>query len=564
MVIKVVRPRILNNQYHPEHEEKPVVEPTTKTSEDVHGGDEITQSMQDQRFAQQQNHGQKENRQNDTQKQNENTSCQLRGGQKYASSQNQQTEQQQNTNNDQQNDLRLDSSSGQSNNEDHQMTGQQNNDTNQQPQQNESQDNDDTQQNESQQTTIAHGICKRHSQQNELQSSDKDNQKQPQQNESQQSNNDQQDTNNVHRNESQNNNDNHQSQSNNESSTEQRDTNKMEQNEKEHAGEQQDEINQQNNETQQNYEQQNNEIEGEQQNETEESEERILDDSISDDYQEQEDYENDEEYDNEDEFYEEDEEQVDTPRYNTQQVFKINVKHAIKRRLYLAFYRLVEYLSDEEKQPTLLPGQTLILNVKKLMMRQYERKPLDAYYYYRTRSQVILILDNSGSMTWLVTELNTFFKAALKRKDVQIYVAPNGHIEEYYNDKTKRFEVIDHQYAIQQIIKSSLPAIYVGDFDGANTPIELSWTNRVYWICTEKRYKYFSHHDWVGRCLEVDSYGDCKVFRPYHEDDFKGFFGRTSDDEEMITVLKEFAKNVYKQHFWYDKHDIDDFRAENR
>jgi len=561
MVIKVVRPRILNNEYHPEHEEKDVVEPTTKTSEDVHGGDEITQSMKDQRFAQQQNDGQKENQQNDTQQQND--SCQLRGNQKNASSQNQQAEQQQNTNNDQQNDLRLDSSSGQSNNEDHQMTGQQNNDTNQQAQQNESQDNN-TQQNELQQTTTAHAKCKGHSHQNELQSSNEDNQQQAQQNETkQQSNNDQQDNNNVQQNESQNNNDNHQSQSDNESSTDQQDTNNVQRNEKEQAGEQQDETNQQNNETQQqNDEQQNNEIEDEQQNETEESGEQTLDYSTSGDYQEQEDYENDQEYDNEDEFDEEDEEQVDTSRYNTEQVFKINVKHAIKRQLYLAFYRLVEYLSDEEKQPTLLPGQTLILNVKKLMMRQYERKPLNAYYYYRTRSQVILILDNSGSMTWLVTELNTFFKAALKRKDVQIYVAPNGHIEEYYNDKTKRFEQIAHEYAIQQIIKSSLPAIYVGDFDGANTPIELSWTNRVYWICTETRYMYFSHHDWVGRCLKVDSYGNCEVFRPYHEDDFKGFFGRTFDDEEMITVLKEFAKNVYKQRFWYDKHDIEDFSRE--
>ncbi len=54
MTIKVIRPGILYNEYHPEHEQKPVVEPTTKTSEDVHGGDEITQSMQDQRFAQQQ------------------------------------------------------------------------------------------------------------------------------------------------------------------------------------------------------------------------------------------------------------------------------------------------------------------------------------------------------------------------------------------------------------------------------------------------------------------------------------------------------------------------------
>ncbi len=53
MTIKVLRPDILYNEYHPEHEEKDVIEPKTKTSEDVHGGNEITQSMQDQRFAQQ-------------------------------------------------------------------------------------------------------------------------------------------------------------------------------------------------------------------------------------------------------------------------------------------------------------------------------------------------------------------------------------------------------------------------------------------------------------------------------------------------------------------------------
>ena len=195
-------------------------------------------------------------------------------------------------------------------------------------------------------------------------------------------------------------------------------------------------------------------------------------------------------------------------------------------------------------------------------MRQYERKPLNAYYYFRTRSQVVLILDNSGSMEWLIDELDTFFKASLKRKDVQIYVAPNGHIVSYYNDKTKLFEPIDHDYAIRQIIRSGLPVIYVGDFDGANTPIELSWTNRVYWICTETRYKYFSHHDWVGRCLKADASGECEDFRPYHEDDFKGFFGRAFNDEEIITVLKEFAKNVYRQRFWYDKHDIEDFSEE--
>jgi len=432
MVIKVIKPRILNNEFHLEHEEKDVVEPTTKTSEDVHGGDEITQSMEDQRFAQQQS----ENQTQSEQQQNNNTQQQNQQN----NDSNVQTEQQQNNNTQQQN--------------------QQNNDSNVQTEQ----------QNNTQQTS-------ENQQTEEQQNKTEDNNETNQQN------------------------------------------NNSEQNDQQENDKSKNETNRQNNENRQTEDQ------------DDETEEQTLDDSASDDYEEQE----DEEQEQEDE-----KDQEETTQYNTQQAFKINEKHSIKRQLYLTFYRLVEYLSDEEKQPTLLPGPTLVLNVRKLMMRQYERKPINAYYYYTTRSQVVLILDNSGSMTWLIDELDTFFKAALKRKDVIIYVAPNGYIVSYYNDKTKRFEEISHEDAIQQIIKSSLPVIYVGDFDGADTPIELSWSTRVYWVCTEKRYKYFRYHNGVR----------------YNENNFKGFFGRAFDDKEIIAVLKEFVKNIQKQRFWYDKNDI--------
>jgi len=525
MVIKVIKPRILHNEFHPEHEEKDVVEPTTKTSEDVHGGDEITQSMEDQRFAQQQNENQtqSEQQQNDQQNENQQNNETQQQNQNASSQPDDKQTEQQNTKN-QQSEQQNESQSNNENQQNDKQTEQQNN---------QSQNNNDSGQN--QQTT--------EQQQNNTQ----------QTNESQQNNQSQA---NQQQNELQNNND--QQNETNQQQSEQQQTNENQQTEQQNKTE----TNQQNNNSEQNDQQDN----GESQNETnqnDETEEQTLDNSVSDDYQEQEVEEQEHDYDEEqDDYYEDDEDQEDTTQYNTQQAFKINEKHSIKRQLYLTFYRLVEYLSDEEKQPTLLPGPTLVLNVKKLMMRQYERKPINAYYYFRTRSQVILILDNSGSMTWLLDELNTFFKAALKRKDVIIYVAPNGYIVSYYNDKTKRFEEISHEDAIQQIIKSSLPVVYIGDFDGANTPIELSWTNRVYWICPETRYKYFSHHDWVGRCVKVDSHDNCKDFQPYYEDDFKGFFGRTFDDEEMITVLKEFAKNIYKQRFWYDKHDIEDFSEE--
>ena len=506
MTIKVLRPDILYNEYHPEHEEKDVVEPKTKTSEDVHGGNEITQSMQDQRFAQQ----------------TQNNQLQCNNTQlEYDQSHN---------NNDQQ--------TNDSNTQSEQKLVQQNETTQQQNDQNTSSQSDDKQtdqQNNNQQNTNDG------SQQNEWN------------NETKQQNNDIQLDQQTE--EHQNNNDQQLAQQ-NETTEDNNETNQQQteqQNDEPHNS-----NDQQTNDSNTQSEQQND------QNETEdEMKEQTLDDSVSDEHQEQEVEEQEYDYEEEqDDYYEDVEEQEDTLKYNTQQAFNINGELNVKRQLYLAFYRLVEYLSDEEKQPTLLPGSTLILNVKKLMMRQYERKPINAYYYYRSRSQVVLILDTSGSMEWLIDELNTFFKAALKRKDVQIYVAPNGNIEEYYNDKTKLFEPIYHDYAIQQIIRSGLPIIYVGDFDGANTPIELSWNNRVYWICTETRYKYFSHHDWVGRCLKSGVFGECEDFRPYHEDDFKGFFGRAFNDEEIIKVLKEFAKNVYKQRFWYDNHSIKDFSEE--
>jgi chemotaxis protein histidine kinase CheA len=509
MTIKVIKPDILYNEYHPEREEKDVVEPKTKTSEDVHGGDEITQSMQDQRFAQQ------------TQQQNDLLQC---------------------------NNTQLEYNQSRNNND------QQTNDSNAQSEQKLVQQNETTQQQNDQNTSSQSDDKQIEQQNNNQQNTNDGNQQNEWNNETKQQNNN---TQLDQQTEEQQNNNNQQLAQQNEAIEDNNETNQQQTQE------------QQNNEPHNNNDQQTNDsnTQTEQQNDQNETEdetkEQTLDDSVSDDYQEQEVEEQEYDYEEEqDDYYEDVEEQEDTLKYNTQQAFKINGERNVKRQLYLAFYRLVEYLSDEEKQPTLLPGQTLILNVKKLMMRQYERKPLNVYYYYRSRSQVVLILDTSGSMEWLIDELDTFFKAALKRKDVQIYVAPNGHIEEYYNDKTKLFEPIYHDYAIQQIIRSGLPVIYVGDFDGANTPIELSWNNRVYWICTETRYKYFSHHDWVGRCLKEDVDGECEDFRPYHEEDFKGFFGRAFDDQEIIKVLKEFAKNVYKQRFWYDNHSIKDFSEE--
>lgn len=456
MTIIVKKPEILQNKYHYENEEKPIVDAQNKISENYHGGDEVTESVNDQRFAvnesEQQNNQNSEQNKEETEQQNDTLS------QQDSEQTNQQSsEEQQSVNDNKQQQTSEDQNEEEDNN---QQTEQQNNDDNIEHQQSSSdqQTQDDNNEDEDQQNN--------------------------QENEHQQSS----DHQNQHTKDQQQNNQN----------SEQHDNNEDEQNEEENG--------------QQSPEEEEDNEENEQSSEDEED-------------------------------TSEDEEQENTTEYNTEEVAEISKKSRIIKKLYLEFYRLVEYLADEEKVPSTVPGQSIILNIRKLMFRQYEHKPISSYYYYKARSQVVLILDNSGSMDWLVEELNTFFKVALKRRDIEIYIAPNGNIEKYYDFRKKDFVEINHEDAMNQIRQSSLPIIYIGDFDGANTPVELSWTNRTYWICPETRYKYFKSHDWVK----------------YDEEDFKGFFGRAFNDEEIIEVLQQFSKNVMKQKFWYDKHDEKEF-----
>ena len=504
-MIKVYRPQILYNKYNDE-EEKPVMV-DSKTTENTHGGDEVTSSVNDIRYAAQQNDI-SESKQNEVQQQSSQSN----------DSNTQQTESEQQ--NQQQSNSQQQSATQQSNSQQQQS----NNEKDSNKQSNSQQQNQS--QSRSQQDNSG-------SQQDQQQNDSKSDEERDDESENTESNSQQSDI---------------------KASDTQQDNKKGIENENKQSDSQQDKDTQQHTSELQDQKQDNNKLNEEQndsqQNSTNNNEEKgfdtqqnnqQLDESISTDTEEEDDYEDGEDYEEE-----EDDDQQNTYEYNTEEVVEIKETNNIIRQLYLKAYRLIDYLSDEEKNVTTITGENLVLNVKRLMLRQYERKPLNAYYYYRTRSHVILILDNSGSMNWLQVELQTFFKAALKRKDVEIYIAPNGGIVKKYDHKLKRMVYISHIDAVREIVKSNLPVIYFGDFDGANLPIRLSWTNKVYWICPETRYKYFTHHNWVM----------------YDEKQFKGFFGRVFDDRELLKVFEEFAKNVYRQTFWYDKHDIEDFSEE--
>jgi len=256
-------------------------------------------------------------------------------------------------------------------------------------------------------------------------------------------------------------------------------------------------------------------------------------------------YDNDgEEYSDEEKEDEEDEneseEQTHTYTYNTQQVVEICSENndSSLRYYQTEFYRFIEMIA-EEKTKIFDYRSSEEYNIKKLMFRPFEKKPLNHYIQSRVKDSVVLILDNSGSMNWWADNLMILAKLALNRDDIEIYIAPNGAIEDRLT-KTRRISV-SHDSIMKSL--SGRKIIYVGDYDGANNPIELSWRNEVVWICPESRYRRFNAHNWVK----------------YSEYDFKGAFMRVYDLNEMFHAFKMLLSRQYVNGIWIDLHENDKF-----
>jgi hypothetical protein len=219
----------------------------------------------------------------------------------------------------------------------------------------------------------------------------------------------------------------------------------------------------------------------------------------------------------------EEEDQTLSHVYNTQQAFDIVSGSELSVRYYQTeFYRFLEMVA-EEKTNVYDPVNAEEYNVKKLMFRPYEKKPLNYYKMSRVRETVVLILDNSGSMAWWSRNIQILAELAMERNDVELYIAPNGYIEQAVH--RGQFISVSHSEVVKRLQGRRI--IYVGDFDGADTPIELSWHNDVIWVCPESRYKHFLQHDWVH----------------YDELQFKGAFVRVFTLEEMFSAFKRVLSN---------------------
>ncbi|MEM1696229.1 MAG: hypothetical protein QW579_01205 [Desulfurococcaceae archaeon] len=259
-----------------------------------------------------------------------------------------------------------------------------------------------------------------------------------------------------------------------------------------------------------------------------------------DDYEED-DYEGSDEENNESDNNESDDEdeQSNSYTYNTQQVFKISKLDTGSSELRYRFYNFIEKIAEEETKIEDPRGYDRY-SMKTLMMRRYTKKPLKSCMVSRVRDQVVLILDNSGSMDWWKENILEIADVAMKRKDVEIYIAPNGFIESRI-ENGEEVPVSDEER--EELMKmTGRTIIYVGDFDGADTPIQLSWRNKVYWFCPESRYRRFRSHDWVS----------------YDEEHFKGVFVRCWNLEEFIDSLAKITN--YRRMFvdYHEHHTFND------
>jgi len=252
--------------------------------------------------------------------------------------------------------------------------------------------------------------------------------------------------------------------------------------------------------------------------------------------------ENSDETENSDEDSESEEtdsnEQFNNYNYNTQEVVDLLKAESNVRFYQTEFYRFIELIADE-KTKIFDNRSAEEFNVKKLLFRAFERKSLNHYRMQRIKESVVLILDNSGSMDWWAQNLQQLAEIARKRDDVEIFIAPNGWFERKIA-KTKISD-IDHETTIKELCGRKV--IYVGDFDGANTAIQLSWCNSVVWVCPESRYRRFKSHDWVH----------------YDESSFRGAFLRVYSLEEMFSAFRRLLAHQYFNNIWIDLHSNEKF-----
>jgi len=223
-----------------------------------------------------------------------------------------------------------------------------------------------------------------------------------------------------------------------------------------------------------------------------------------------------------------------TTDYSGERKLNVSVilrEEPIYRKLRTEFQRFIEKIAELETKYE-IPNGTQKLSMKQLMLRSVNKKSFRSCYVDTYKDTVILLVDTSGSMYWWSEILKKVTTIAIKRKDIEIYEAPNGIITRPVKSFTQLYEYYDwsdYEMFHEEFMKNTRNRviIYIGDFDGGDTPYELAMNgNRVYWICNESRYDDTIEHDWCSHSL-TEYPSNCLVLWAYNEQDLLKIFSRS-------------------------------------
>jgi len=145
-------------------------------------------------------------------------------------------------------------------------------------------------------------------------------------------------------------------------------------------------------------------------------------------------------------------------------------------------------------------------DIDRLMNRKLNKYPLSTCKNSRERERLIFIVDTSPSCYKQAKFYSKLAMAAAERADVDIYDAPNSHVEKIYDGQTKRWkgcwvhglrtitddEGFEIEYARNDWSErwKGRTIIFFGDWDGCENIGEGSRKNKVYFFCSTKEYAY--------------------------------------------------------------------------
>ena len=202
-------------------------------------------------------------------------------------------------------------------------------------------------------------------------------------------------------------------------------------------------------------------------------------------------------------------------------------KSVTTRKLRTLFQKFIESIAEVETKYE-IPNGTQRLSMKQLMKRTLDKRSLKQCYADTIKESVILLIDTSASMEWWMDIVSKITTMALERKDIEIYEAPNGLITrpvKSWEQVNEYYDWHEYQEFHDEFIRNTRnrPIVYIGDFDGGDTPYELAKNNRVFWICNETRYKDTLEHDWCSH--ELAEYPEsCRVLWAHNEHDLMRIF----------------------------------------